>query len=155
MRLPSADEKHIKQTSLELQERGYKHAESVYSDSFGNRLERFEGARLEILITKDRDFWEIDVRPTLQGAGWRSLEIWSLCIGMPARLHESQPPDVRMPPIPTRLGPQLDYLRQHLSALEAACHPNRVDSALQCLAAAEDVARLSQFLGLPDDHLPD
>ena len=134
--------------------RGYALAETRGPEGMESGLDRYDGRHLSIRIVADRGQWFVGIQSTRTDAGWQSLESWSACLGEPALFHVSRSSEsdeawATAMADSWHLSPQLDYLREHLDAIEAACHPHRVDISLDCLSAANRVAQLSGFIRLP------
>lgn len=102
------------------------------------------GDLLGIRIIADRSQWLVELRPGPDAPdangweGWFSLEAWSSCLGSPMLFHDARPAitdEDRVEVLANSwwIEPQIAYLREHLSDIERACSPDRIDTTRGCL----------------------
>jgi hypothetical protein len=130
-----------------LGERGYLLIDSRGPEGMEQGFNVYLGDRLGIRMVVDRGSWDVEVHPGPQGVDvfhwqrWFNMEAWSVCLGEPVLFHDPRPTltdDDWYVVLANswRLQPQLDYLRDHLSAIEGACAPERTAATLVCLSKA-------------------
>jgi hypothetical protein len=125
-----------------LSERGYKLVETRAPEATDQALLRYAGDYLALRIAAYRGHWFVEVKTAHDWSDWHTLKIWSACLGAHASFHDprlmtSKGSEKTL----SYLASQLDYLRDHLTEIEAACQPDRVETTLKCVSAAEFEAR--------------
>jgi hypothetical protein len=131
-----------------LRDRGYRLVDSRGPEGMDQGVDVYAGDRLGIKIWADRSQWFVDIGPLPERAGgrasigWFPLEAWSACLGSPVLLRDARPTSTDLERaaalVNSRwLEPQLDYLRDHVSAIEVACSPGRIEATLSCVSEAQ------------------
>jgi hypothetical protein len=136
-----------------LPTRGYSLAYARDAEGMQQGAAIFGGELMDIRVAGERSQWFVEARITngdalSQKPLWFDLEAWGVCLEDPILFHHPSPP---APPIEWatqgerswRLAPQIDYLVDHLAAMEQACSPAQRDGTLACLRDAQDA--LSAF----------
>lgn len=127
--------------------RGYELVETRGPGAKGQALARYAGEHLALRIVAYHGNWSIEVKTAHDWSDWHILEFWSDCLGAPASFHDPRLMSSEgVAKTPSYLAPQLDYLREHLTEIEAACQPDRVETTLKCVSDAQYNARLSRPL---------
>ncbi len=138
--------KLLVQAGAWLTDRGYRLVQSHGPGGMEQGAHVYLGESVGIGFLADRGHWSIELRPGPTTGDWYGekdwfgLECWSLCLGAPVVFHYSR----RLVIVPERewmdesaasgrLRPQLEYLRVHLTSIEEACHPTRVQQTTRCL----------------------
>lgn len=130
-----------------LSERGYKLVETRGPQAMDQALDRYAGDYLALRIAAHRSQWFVEVKTAHDWSDWHALKSWSACLGVPASFHDPRlMTSEGSEKTPSYLASQLDYLRDHLTEIEAACQPDRVEATLKCVSAAEFAATLSWLL---------
>lgn len=131
-----------------LRDRGYRLLDSRGPEGMEQGFDVYDGGQLGIRIVADRGQWFLEVHPGVDGVdaggweGWFNLEAWSTCLGETVAFHDTRPTltDEDWAAVLANswwLQPQLDYLKDHLTEIEGACQPDRIEEALSCLASAQ------------------
>jgi hypothetical protein len=131
-----------------LSERGYRLVDRRGPEGMNMGIEIRASDRLGIRIAADRGQWFVDVASSPESldrdgsSHWFGLEAWSVCLGAPALFHDRRPTLTDKDRVVVLanswwLQPQLDYLREHLAAIEEACSPNNRQATLACLSDAQ------------------
>ena len=128
-----------------LGEAGYELVESRGPEGMDQGMDAYVGAASSVRIVADRSQWFVDVRPSAEEVNWFSLESWSVCLGAPVLFHDPRPTPTQEDWLTVLanswwLRPQLDYLREHIQMIEAACQPTAVSETLRCLSEARVAA---------------
>ena len=109
-----------------LRSRGYALVERRGPEGMMQGLTRYHGASAEISIVADRGRWFVEVRPDGAPAGRYDFECWSFALGAPISLHTEDWDQWTS----WQLAPQLEYLRNHLSQIEAECEIASLDATV-------------------------
>lgn len=78
------------------------------------------------------------VKPTASEDAADLLDAWATCLGTAQPTFKEQPSDWFWD-----LRLQLDFLRENIAAIEAACEPERTAATLRCLEGARRTIQLS------------
>jgi hypothetical protein len=131
-----------------LRDRGYRLLDSRGPEGMEQGFDVYAGDGLGLRIIADRGQWFVEVHPGADGIdaagweGWSTLEAWSTCLGEPVTFHDTRPTftdEDRAAVLANSwwLQPQLDYVQDHLTQIERACQPDRVEATLRCLGDAQ------------------
>lgn len=131
-----------------LRDRGNRLLDSRGPEGMEQGFDVYSGDQLGIRIVADRGQWFLEVHPGADGLdaagweGWFTLEAWSACLGEPLAFHDTRATftdEDRAAVLANSwwLQPQLDYLQDHLTEIERACQPDRVEATLMCLGDAQ------------------
>jgi hypothetical protein len=84
-----------------------------------------------VAIESDRGVWTVSAGPPSDDSRLHLLDAWAACLGTATPDFKEESSDIFW-----SLRVQLGYLRAHLSLIESACEPERLDDTLRCLEHA-------------------
>jgi hypothetical protein len=170
MRQFDKDWKLLRPTRRWLSMRGYKLVETRGPDALDQALGRYgldvqtaafvgdqyrigdqyAGDHVALAIVAWGGHWFVQVKTAQDRSDWYTLKSWSACLGAPASFYDPRlMTNDESEQTPSDLASQLDYLREHLTEIEAACQPDRVEATLKCVSAADFEAKVSWLLKIP------